>query len=80
MVRLADLTDVEAEAMRGMPAEPLPGSPYVSGPPVSQRRVAILTTAGLHQRNQPNFSVGDASYRVLPGDVSGNDLVMSHCQ
>jgi D-proline reductase (dithiol) PrdB len=77
MVRLADLTTIEADAMRGMPADPLPGSPYVSGPPLNQRRVAILTTAGLHQRDQPNFFAGDSTYRVIPGDVSGNDLVMS---
>lgn len=77
MVRLADLSEPEAAAMRAMPADPLPGSPYVTGKSVRERRVAILTTAGLHQRDQANFLVGDASYRVLPGDVRGDDLVMS---
>jgi D-proline reductase (dithiol) PrdB len=53
--------------------------PWVSGSPLSKRRVAIVTTAGLHTRTDRPFS-GSAGmdYRVIPGDVTAGDLVMSH--
>ena len=42
-----------------------------------QRRVAIVTTAGLHRRDDDNFDLLDLSYRVIPGDVPADDLVMT---
>lgn len=53
--------------------------PWVTGPPLGQRRVAIISTAGLHRRDDRPFTFepGD-NYRVIPSDISANDLVMSH--
>ena len=53
--------------------------PWVDGPPLNQRRVAIISTAGLHRRDDRPFSFepGD-HYRIIPGDISANDLIMSH--
>ncbi|NQV40702.1 MAG: selenoprotein B glycine/betaine/sarcosine/D-proline reductase [Nitrosopumilus sp.] len=78
MVRLSDLAEIEANMLRAIPCEPFDTEPWVSGPPLRERRVAIVTTAGLHRRGEQNFTVSDASYRVVPGDVAGSDLVMSH--
>ena len=36
-----------------------------------------MTTAGLHRRDDKNFDLGDLSYRLIPGDVELNDLVMT---
>jgi len=53
--------------------------PWAAGPPLNHRRVAIVSTAGLHQRDDRPFTVepGD-SYRVIAGDIKANDLIMSH--
>ncbi len=53
--------------------------PWVAGPPLNQRRVAIVSTAGLHQRGDRPFTFerGDI-YRLIAGDVAANDLIMSH--
>ena len=53
--------------------------PWVKGPPLRQRRVAIVSTAGLHRRDDRPFTFepGD-TYRIIPADISANDLVMSH--
>ena len=50
------------------------------GPALNQRRVAIVSTAGLHVRGDKPFGAGAASmdYRVIPGGVKAGDLVMSH--
>jgi len=53
--------------------------PWITGPALNQRRVAIISTAGLHRRDDRPFSFepGD-HYRIIPGDVSANDLIISH--
>jgi len=81
MVRLETLSEAERELTQRM-AQICPSfetQPWVKGPPLSQRRVAIITTAGLHTRHDRPFQlVHDDYYRVIPGDVQANDLVMSH--
>lgn len=78
MVRLADLPPDEAQHLREHPCEPFAQQPFVLGNSLAQRRVCIITTAGLHLRDQPSWQSGDADYRVLPGDVDANQLVMGH--
>lgn len=53
--------------------------PWAPGPPLDQRRVAIISTAGLHHSDDRPFSFtpGD-HYRVIPGDISARCLAMSH--
>lgn len=77
MVKLAELPASLAKQMLAMPVPPFAFEPFVAGPPVNQRRVAIVTTAGLHQRDQARFGFGDPSYRVIPGDFEGAELIMS---
>lgn len=53
--------------------------PWAAGPSLKDRRVAIVSTAGLHQRDDRPFTFepGD-SYRVIAGDIEARDLIMSH--
>jgi D-proline reductase (dithiol) PrdB len=53
-------------------------TPFASGPPLNQRRVAIVTTAGLHRRDDRPFEIGSADYRIIPTESPAADLVMSH--
>ena len=52
--------------------------PWVSGPPLSQRRVAIVSSAGLVVRGETPFRGRDPDYRVVPGDVAPGELLISH--
>jgi D-proline reductase (dithiol) PrdB len=80
MVRLADLPEWEREHMlekvNGLSG--FDGRPWVNGPPLAERRVAIVTTAGLHRRGDAPFPQASADYRVIPGATPAADLVMSH--
>jgi D-proline reductase (dithiol) PrdB len=82
MVRLADLPEAEREGHlnRISTLPQFPGRPFVKGPPLARRRVAIATTAGIHLRSDQPFDTGGAGidYRVIPGDAAPADLVMSH--
>ena len=81
MVRLESLSEAEREITQRM-AKICPTFdtlPWAEGPPLGERRVAIITTAGLHGRHDRPFQlVQDDYYRVIPGDVKADDLVMSH--
>ena len=82
MVRLADLPAAEAKGhLDRIPTLPqFDSQPFVKGTPLANRRVALITTAGLHLRSDQPFDSGGAGidYRVIPGDAAPGDLVMSH--
>ncbi|MDE0812603.1 MAG: glycine/sarcosine/betaine reductase selenoprotein B family protein [Alphaproteobacteria bacterium] len=77
MVKLSDLDDVGVRHLIDKDCPPFEARPWVTGPPVAQRRVAIVTTAGLHRRDDRNFALRDLGYRVIPGDIDAADLVMT---
>jgi D-proline reductase (dithiol) PrdB len=82
MVRLADLPDRERRHMLDK-LKDLTGfdsRPWVSGGPLGSRRIALITTAGLHRAGDRPFGPGAAAtdYRVIPGDLTADQLVMSH--
>ena len=79
MVRLENVSEEERKLLLSLPCDTFETHPWASGPPLKERRVAIVTTAGLHMRQDRPFQLGPNDfYRVIPGDVKANDLVMSH--
>ncbi len=79
MVRLDDVSEEERKILLSLPCPSFETSPWVSGPPLNERRLAIITTAGLHTRDDRPFQIDPNDYyRIIPGDVQPNDLVMSH--
>ncbi len=82
MVRLADLTEAERDYLlnRIRDLKGFDGRPWVAGPALKKRRVAIITTSGIHREGDRPFGGGaaDAEYRVIPGETSACQLVMSH--
>ena len=79
MVRMADLPEMSRGMLMKMDCPSFENQPWVDGPPLNQRRVAMKTTAGLHMRSDKPFQMGSPDlYRVIPGNAGNNDLVMSH--
>ena len=78
MVDLRDIPEEERKHLISKKLETFPTSPFITGPPLLERRVAIVTTAGLHRVSDPQFLLVDLSYRVLPGDIRGEELAMTH--
>ena len=78
MVRLTDLPRSDREHLLAKSCPPFATSPFVQGGPLSQRRLAIITTAGLVRRGDTPFALHSGEYRVIPGETDGSDLVMSH--
>ena len=79
MVRMADLPEIDQKILMGMEGPTFESRPWVEGPPLNQRRVALITTAGLHKRGDRPFQMGQPDYyRVIPGDTRDGEVVMSH--
>lgn len=80
MVRLSDLHPDERNKMQ-LVAEGLPRiepAPWRQPPPLREATVAIVTTSGIHRRQDPPFRPGLGEYRIIPADVDPADLTMSH--
>lgn len=78
MARLADLPPSLARHLAELDCPRYDHTPWVAGSALSRRRVAIVSTAGLQRRGEPAFTLGDAAYRVLDGELPASDIVMSH--
>lgn len=78
MVRLAQFAEDERNHLLNLPCPVFDTTPFVRGTVVAKARVAIVSTAGLHRREDRPFVPGETGYRLIPGDVAANDLVMSH--
>jgi D-proline reductase (dithiol) PrdB len=76
--RLNEMPEVEANHLWRIECPTYEDTPPLAGKPLVERRVAIISTAGLHRRSDRPFRPGDGSYRVIPGETPANELVMSH--
>ncbi len=78
MVRLSDLPPPVAGFLANMPMPEFESTPWAAPPALSDARVAIVSTAGLHRSDDRKFRGGATDYRIIPADVDLDDLAMSH--
>ena len=78
MVRLSDLPPPAAGFLANMPMPEFDSTPWAAPPSLRHARVAIISTAGLHRRDDRKFQGGANDYRIIPDDVDLAHLAMSH--
>jgi D-proline reductase (dithiol) PrdB len=78
MARLEDIPEPTRTAVANLPCPSFDTTPFVSGPPLSERRVAIVSSAALIHRGDKPFPFGSGEYRAVPESWSNNDILMSH--
>jgi D-proline reductase (dithiol) PrdB len=79
MARLEDIPLSERRMMEGLDCTGFEGRhPWVAGPPLNRRRIAIVSTAALNLRSDAVYQRDETSYRIIPGDVDPGEVVMSH--
>ena len=77
MVRWEDIP----KALRGRMETriaPFERTPWAEAPKLVDARVAIITTAAIHRRDDRPFTGHEGDYRVIPGDIDYGDLAMTH--
>ena len=83
MPKLEILTEQQRDMLLNWPSTEHEGSPWVKmSKPLSECKVALVTTAGLHVRGDNPFITakngGDASFRVIPRLTDPADILQSH--
>ena len=79
MVKLTDMPEYERNHLMSKLLPPLGELPWVANTkPLSEKKVAIITTAGLNFCEDNNFEFADSSYRALPRDLASSDILMTH--
>jgi D-proline reductase (dithiol) PrdB len=78
VTRLTDLPPAMAERLVELECPDFTTTPWVTGLPLSQRRVAVVSTAGLVVRGEIPFRGRDPDYRVIPANTPAGDLLTSH--
>ena len=78
MARIDDIPEPTRSAILALDVPAAASAPFVDGPPLTARRLAIVTSAALHRRGEPPFPPGSAAVRVLPASLPTRDMVMTH--
>ena len=79
MPKLEELSEIERQAVLNFPFAEHDDSPRsMLQKALSEAKLALVTTAGIHLRGDPPFCRGDQSYRVIPAGTSPAEIVQSH--
>jgi D-proline reductase (dithiol) PrdB len=78
MTRLSDLPPAQAKRLAKLECPQFETRPWVEGPPLSQRRVAIVSSAGLVVRGETPFRGRDPDFRAIPAETAADRLLISH--
>ena len=81
MPKLAALGEIQRKSMLMWPCVEHDDAPWTPmAKPLSESRLALVTTAGLHVRDDIPFgaSGGDTSFRVIPRSAGAAGIIQSH--
>lgn len=79
MPRLDQLSEIHRRSALFFPCMEHDNAPWAPmRKPLSQSKVAVVSTAGLHLRGDKLFQGGDPSYRSVPSDAKTGDVILSH--
>jgi len=78
MVHLREMPEPLRNALVNQKVPTFDSTPWVDAKPLRESRVALISTAGLHRREDASFTPGAGDYRVIPDAYDMNGLVMSH--
>jgi D-proline reductase (dithiol) PrdB len=77
MARPEDIPQPSRDAVVAAPCPAFETQPFVGGPPLAQRRVAIVSSAASIRRGDKPFPFGSAECRFLPASMPAGDILTS---
>lgn len=78
MPRLADLDEISRQGQLNFAAFEHDDAPFVPlARSLAETTVALVTTAGLHLRDDAPFTFEEQTYRVIPSETPARDLLQS---
>ena len=78
MARPEDIPEPTRTVVTTVPCTAFDTTPFVAGPALAQRRVAIVSSAALIRRGDAPFHFGTTEARHVPAAWPARDILMSH--
>ena len=78
MARLEDINPATRQRLIALDCPQFDIQPFVDGPPLGQRKVAIVSSAALIARGELPVLPGAGDFRAVPNDRPVDDILMSH--
>ena len=79
MPSLAKLSEATRNSILTLPVDLHDSSPFTQPKKaLAKSRVAIVTSAGLHLRDDRPFTGGDPTFRAIPSGTAVSEIVQSH--
>lgn len=78
MARLEYIPQPTRDSVVAAPCPAFETQPFIVGPPLAQRRVAIVSSAALIRRGDKPFPFGSAECRFLPAATPASEILTSH--
>ena len=78
MARLEDIPEATRSNLVALDCPTPTSRPWVEGPPLKQRTIALLSTAALTRRGDAPFMPGTAEMREIPASLPASEILMSH--
>jgi len=78
MARVEDIPEPTRTVVTTVPCPQFDTHPFVAGPELSARRIAIISSAALIRRGDVPFHFGSTEYRTVPATWPAADILTSH--
>jgi D-proline reductase (dithiol) PrdB len=78
VAHIEDIAQPTRDAVVKVDCPSFDATPFVLGPPLSERRVAVVSSAALIRRGDAPFHFGSPEVRFLPASAPLADLLVSH--
>lgn len=78
MARLDDISEPMRTIVTTVPCPQFSSQPFVAGPSLDKRRIAIISSAALIKRGDMPFAHGTTEHRMIPATLPSADILMSH--
>jgi len=78
VARIEDIPEPTRTNVIALEVTPFESRPFVAGPPVARRRVAVVSSAAVHRRSDAPMLPGTAEVRALPAGLPAGEILMSH--
>lgn len=78
MVRLTDLHAAGQQGAKALECPDFSDVPATKAVPRTQRKLALVSSAGLIRRGDVPFKGGDAGYRLIDNTLANEDILISH--
>lgn len=78
MARITEFSEAEQRRLNELDCPAFDSAPWVRGGPLAERRVAMISSAGLMMRGDKPVLGNEPGFRAIANDANAADVLLSH--